>query len=112
MFNGPFDSKLDFQNYLKGLQTAVDSVGFIVVDKASNQKIGIINFLNVVSTHRRVEIGGIWYQKLILLKLSRYTPAFHRTYANTESCYLLAKYCFEVLEYRRFEWKCGMKNNY
>ncbi len=93
---GPFQTIEAFQIYLKNLETSPDNISFCVMDKQSNQKIGIVNYMNIVPEHKRVEIGGIWY-----------TPSFQRTYANTEATYLLGKYCFEVLQYNRFEWKCG-----
>jgi RimJ/RimL family protein N-acetyltransferase len=70
-------------------------VTFTVFDVASNAAIGVANFSNVFPEHRRLEIGHLWY-----------TPSMQRTGANTETCYLLLKYAFEELGYRRVEWKC------
>ena len=35
-----------------------------------------------------------------------YSPALQRTPLGTEAQYLLARYAFETLGYRRYEWKC------
>jgi RimJ/RimL family protein N-acetyltransferase len=95
MFKGPYTVP-EFKEYLSGIAPGASAnIGFTVVDKKSGKKIGIVTYLNNVPLHRTIEIGGIWY-----------TPAFHRTYANTESSYLLIKHAFEV-GYRRVEWKCG-----
>jgi len=37
-------------------------------------------------------------------------PTAQRTKANTEANYLLLRYCFEELRYRRMEWKCDAGN--
>jgi RimJ/RimL family protein N-acetyltransferase len=39
-----------------------------------------------------------------------YSPALQRTPLGTEAQYLLAKYVFETLGYRRYEWKCDALN--
>lgn len=37
-------------------------------------------------------------------------PALQKTRAATEAQYLLMKYVFEDLNYRRYEWKCDSLN--
>jgi RimJ/RimL family protein N-acetyltransferase len=39
-----------------------------------------------------------------------YSPALQRTPLGTETQYLLARYIFETLGYRRYEWKCDALN--
>ena len=39
-----------------------------------------------------------------------YAPAMQRTPLATEAQYLLARYAFEELGYRRYEWKCDSLN--
>ncbi len=39
-----------------------------------------------------------------------YSPALMRTPLGTEAQYLLARYAFETLGYRRYEWKCNALN--
>ena len=39
-----------------------------------------------------------------------YSPALQRTPLGTEAQYLLARYVFETLGYRRYEWKCHALN--
>ena len=95
LFTGPYKDKEEFRTYLKGLEEHPERVYFTVIDKPSQQPIGIILYLNIDPLMHRLEMGG-WY-----------TPKFHRTYANTETCYLMWKHAFEVLHYRRVEWRCG-----
>jgi RimJ/RimL family protein N-acetyltransferase len=39
-----------------------------------------------------------------------YAPALQRTPLGTEAQYLVARYAFETLGYRRYEWKCNALN--
>ncbi len=48
---------------------------------------------------RVIEVGSIVYG-----------PALQRTPLATEAQYLLARYAFETLGYRRYEWKCDALN--
>jgi RimJ/RimL family protein N-acetyltransferase len=48
---------------------------------------------------RVIEVGNIVY-----------APALQRTPLATEAQYLLARYVFEALGYRRYEWKCNALN--
>eukprot|EP01119_Soliformovum_irregulare_P023216 TRINITY_DN8085_c0_g1_i2.p1 TRINITY_DN8085_c0_g1~~TRINITY_DN8085_c0_g1_i2.p1 ORF type:complete len:158 (-),score=22.32 TRINITY_DN8085_c0_g1_i2:28-501(-) len=99
MPHGPFRTEAEFRDYLESLQRNSSLVPFVVVDKASSKRIGIITFLNIVPANRSIEIGNIWYGK-----------DWQKTYANTEACLLTLRYCFNELEYRRFEWKCNAEN--
>jgi RimJ/RimL family protein N-acetyltransferase len=48
---------------------------------------------------RVVEVGNIVYG-----------PVLQRTPLSTEAQYLIARYAFETLGYRRYEWKCDSLN--
>jgi RimJ/RimL family protein N-acetyltransferase len=39
-----------------------------------------------------------------------YSPTLQRTPAATEAMFLMARYIFEELGYRRYEWKCNALN--
>jgi RimJ/RimL family protein N-acetyltransferase len=97
MFSGPFESIDDFSQFMQ--KQSIANLTYTVIDNQSGKKIGSCAYLNVVPEMRRLEIGCIWY-----------TPSFHRTYANTETCYLLIQHAFEDLKYRRVEWKCDNNN--
>ena len=55
--------------------------------------------MRIEPRHRVIEVGSILY-----------TRALQRTRGATEAMYLLARYVFEELEYRRYEWKCNALN--
>jgi RimJ/RimL family protein N-acetyltransferase len=61
--------------------------------------VGIISLLNIVPSHRSIEIGHVLF-----------SPTLQRTTAATETIYLLMKYAFEELGYLRVEWKCNNFN--
>ena len=55
--------------------------------------------MRIEPAHRVIEVGNILY-----------LPSLQRTVGATEAMYLLARYVFEDLEYRRYEWKCDALN--
>ena len=48
---------------------------------------------------RVIEVGNVLY-----------SPQLQRTPLATEAQYLAARYAFETLGYRRYEWKCNALN--
>jgi RimJ/RimL family protein N-acetyltransferase len=57
------------------------------------------SYLDTHPDHNKIEIGHIWI-----------IPSFQRTYANTETNFLLLQYAFESLQCIRVTWKCHAKN--
>ena len=55
--------------------------------------------MRIDPANRVVEVGNVVF-----------SSALRRTPAATEAIYLMAKNAFEVLGYRRFEWKCNSLN--
>lgn len=72
---------------------------FAVVDKRENKIIGTTRFANVVSEHRRVEIGYTWYAK-----------SYQKTYVNSECKFLLLQYAFEELKAIAVEFRTNWYN--
>ena len=97
MFMGPFDDYSQFKQYLRSIPS--NWVSYVVIYNETNTKIGLINYLNAVDKFKTIEIGGLWY-----------SPKYHGSYVSTESTYLLTKYAFNNLRYRRVEWKCDNDN--
>ncbi|EED21427.1 GNAT family acetyltransferase, putative [Talaromyces stipitatus ATCC 10500] len=65
----------------------------------STQVVGYIGFLDIAHVHRTIEVGHVMY-----------SLALQRTTAATETFYLLARYAFRDLGYRRLSWKCNNLN--
>ena len=66
--------------------------------RATGGQVGVVNFMNNLPEHLKVELGGIWY-----------SPLAQRTGANAEATYLMLRHAF-ALGYRRVEWKCDALN--
>ena len=70
-----------------------------VVDKASGKALGQQGWMRIRPEHGSIEIGGVYWG----LPMAR-TPL------ATEALFLFARYIFDDLGYRRFEWKCNNLN--
>jgi RimJ/RimL family protein N-acetyltransferase len=99
MSEGPFADRAEFDAVLLDHATSPNPVFFAIVDLHSERAVGWCSFLNIVPKHRSLEVGHILF-----------TPAFQRTRGATEAMYLMARYAFENLGYRRYEWKCNGLN--
>jgi RimJ/RimL family protein N-acetyltransferase len=98
MAYGPFADPGAFGLWLEARAGITDPFSYVVIDKAGHA-CGIIALMAVRPEMRVVEIGNI------LL-----SPALQRTPLATEAQYLLARYVFETLNFRRYEWKCDARN--
>ena len=78
---------------------ATDPYFYAVVDGASGRASGVVSFLRVAPEHGVIEIGHVWFG-----------GPLQRTPQATEAIFLLARHAFEVLGYRRLEWKCDAAN--
>jgi RimJ/RimL family protein N-acetyltransferase len=75
-----------------------DPYSYAIVDR-SGQALGIATLMEIRPSMGVIEVGHILY-----------SPALQRTPLGTEAQYLLARYAFETLGYRRYEWKCDALN--
>jgi RimJ/RimL family protein N-acetyltransferase len=95
---GPFSDAANFSDWLAGRLKLDDPYSYAVVDR-SGQAVGIATLMEIRPAMRVIEVGHIVY-----------SPAVQRTPLGTEAQYLLARYVFETLGYRRYEWKCNALN--
>ena len=98
MSYGPFADRTAFLAWLAERQKLDDPFYYAVVDRA-RRAVGVESLLAIRPDMRVVEVGHV------LL-----SPALQRTALATEAQYLLARYVFETLGYRRYEWKCDALN--
>jgi RimJ/RimL family protein N-acetyltransferase len=96
--DGPFANFADFSAFIAKRAAANDPYAYAIVDTAG-RVIGYFTLLRIVPEHRVIEVGHVLY-----------SPALQRTPLGTEAQYLLARYIFETLGYRRYEWKCDALN--
>jgi RimJ/RimL family protein N-acetyltransferase len=99
LFDGPYTDRAVFRANVEAKAKSEDPLFFAIVDNASGKPLGYQTFLRVEPLHRVIEVGNILY-----------TPAMQRTIGATEAQYLFARYVFDELGYRRYEWKCNDLN--
>lgn len=100
MSDGPYDDPEPFRAALEAKAGAPDAVFFAIVDNAAGHATGYASLMRIDAANRVIEVGNVLY-----------TPLLQRTPAATEAMYLLARYVFEELGYRRYEWKCHWLND-
>jgi RimJ/RimL family protein N-acetyltransferase len=95
---GPFPEPAGFAAWLTERATLADPYYFAIMDP-DGRAIGMTTLMEIRPAMRAIETGHICY-----------SPALQRTPLSTEAHYLLARYVFETLGYRRYEWKCNVLN--
>ncbi|WP_032093386.1 GNAT family N-acetyltransferase [Necropsobacter rosorum] len=96
---GPFANRADFHRTLQTRAASADPYVFAIIDLAEQQAVGTFSLMRINCTHRVIEVGAVIY-----------SDQLKRTKTATEAQYLLACYVFDVLQYRRYEWKCDALN--
>lgn len=97
--DGPYDNSQSFAESIERKAASGDPFFLAIVDQASGNALGHAAFMRIEPKHGVMEVGSLLY-----------TPALQRTIAATEAMYLMARYVFEDLGYRRYEWKCNALN--
>jgi RimJ/RimL family protein N-acetyltransferase len=95
---GPFADAAAFSDWLAGRLALADPYSYAIADR-DGRALGIATLMEIRPDMRVIEVGHIVY-----------SPALQRTPLGTEAQYLLARYAFETLGYRRYEWKCNALN--
>jgi RimJ/RimL family protein N-acetyltransferase len=96
--DGSFANFEAFSAFIAKRAAAADPYAYAIVSM-SGRVVGYFTLLRIAPEHRVIEVGHVLY-----------SPALQRTPLGTEAQYLLAKYVFETLGYRRYEWKCDALN--
>jgi RimJ/RimL family protein N-acetyltransferase len=96
--DGPFADPSDFAAFIAKRAAAEDPYAYAIID-LQDRAVGYFTLLRIVPAHRVIEVGHVLY-----------SPSLQRTPLGTEAQYLLARYVFETLGYRRYEWKCDALN--
>jgi RimJ/RimL family protein N-acetyltransferase len=95
----PPESRAGFQPWLDQAEASADPLFFTVIDKLSGKIAGRQTLMRIEPAHGVIEIGNIYWG-----------PRISRKPAATEAQFLFAKYAFDELGYRRYEWKCNNLN--
>jgi len=96
--HGPFSDQATFSAWLAEREMSKDPYFYTIRDGAG-RALGFATLMEIRPAMRVIEVGFIVY-----------SPALQQTPLGTETQYLLARYVFETLGYRRYEWKCNSLN--
>ena len=95
----PAKNKEELHALLTKQEASADPYFLTIVDKQTRKAVGTLALMRIDPKNRVIEVGWV-----------NYSPALQRMRMATEAQYLLAKYVFETLQYRRYEWKCDSLN--
>ena len=96
--DGPFKTRDDFAAFLVMRAATSDPYAYAIVEP-DGRAVGYFTLMEIRPDARVIEVGHVLY-----------SPQLQRTRLGTEAQYLLARYAFETLGYRRYEWKCNALN--
>jgi RimJ/RimL family protein N-acetyltransferase len=96
---GPFAEQKDFAEWLDERERSTRPYYFYSILDPNGRAVGLASLMEIRPAHRVIEVGHILY-----------SPILQRTPLGTEVQYLLMRYAFETLGYRRYEWKCNALN--
>jgi RimJ/RimL family protein N-acetyltransferase len=99
LFEAPPDSEADLAAWIAGASAKDDPLLYAVIDTVTGTAEGRQALMRIVPEHGVIEIGSIFWG-----------PRLARTRIATEALFLHARYVFDTLGYRRFEWKCNDRN--
>jgi RimJ/RimL family protein N-acetyltransferase len=96
---GPFAGREEFIRWLEQRAPLDDPFTYAIVDRGAGAARGLTSLMRIDAPNGVIEVGHIWL-----------SPLLQRTRQATEALYLQARYVFDELGYRRFEWKCDALN--
>lgn len=95
----PDSSVEEFSAWVSGLTGLSDPIHFAVIDRQTRQPVGSLALMRIDANNGFVEVGHV-----------HFSPLLSRTAMATEAHWLLMRYVFDTLGYRRYEWKCNSLN--
>lgn len=96
----PEGSVEEYRQWIAGVESLQDPLHFAVIDIRTQQPVGSLALMRIEPNHGVMEVGHV-----------HFSPLLSRTPASTEAQWLLMRYAFETLGYRRYEWKCNSFND-
>jgi RimJ/RimL family protein N-acetyltransferase len=95
----PPEAPVAFDAWMEKASSSTDPLFFAVIDQKTGRAEGRQSLMRIDPANGVIEVGHILWG-----------PAIARTRVTTEALYLTARYVFDTLGYRRFEWKCNNNN--
>ena len=99
LFQPPVENLEELIVALKQMIERKDRFYYAIIDKVTGKALGAFSLMRIDQANRTIEVGAVTF-----------SPALKQTRMGTEAHYLLARYVFEELNYRRYEWKCDSLN--
>jgi RimJ/RimL family protein N-acetyltransferase len=99
LFEAPFPDRAAFQAHLEAKAASNDPLMYAILDNTTKRAVGYATLMRQDPAHRVIEVGNILF-----------TPALQKKPGGTEAMYLMMRYVFDDLGYRRYEWKCNAHN--
>ena len=96
---GPFATFAAFESWLTATCLGNDPLFFAIINAKTGKAVGVASYLRIVPQMGAIEVGHI-----------HFAPAMQKTAVATEAMYLMMRYVFDELGYRRYEWKCDALN--
>lgn len=99
MGDGPYATLEAFGSAWGKKVASADPLFYTLIDHRTNAPGGYLSLMRIEPNNACIEVGNIMYG-----------TGLQRTAAATEAIYLAARYVFDTLGNRRFEWKCNALN--
>lgn len=99
LFQEPVADREELVSLLNQMLTRKDRFFYAILDRKTGKVLGTFSLMRIDQNNRVVEVGTVIF-----------SPELRGTRIGTEAQYLLARYVFEELNYRRYEWKCDALN--
>ncbi|MBV7542331.1 GNAT family N-acetyltransferase [Acidovorax sp. sic0104] len=96
---GPFADEASYRAHCEQAAASNDPLHYAVMDLRTGRAVGTLSLMRIDPAHGVVEVGHVMF-----------SPLLKRTPISTEAQYLLMRYVFADLGYRRYEWKCDSLN--
>ncbi|GMM53770.1 hypothetical protein DAKH74_003860 [Maudiozyma humilis] len=96
---GPFRDLDHYKQVFNDMQIGSTDVHFAIIDIKTGSAVGQF------ALKRNDPLNGVTEEGFVV-----FSPLLQRTLMATEAHYLLAKYVFDTLGYRRYEWQCVSLN--
>jgi RimJ/RimL family protein N-acetyltransferase len=97
--DGPFEDIASFNRWVRRMADESDRLFFAFRDNVTGRLGGMATYLDIRPPMGSIEIGYIWF-----------SPFLQRTRQATEALFLMLRYAFDELKYRRMQWRCNALN--
>lgn len=99
LFRAPDKTVEEFTTWVASVCEQADPLHFAVIDKKSGAPAGTLALMRIDAQHGAMEVGHV-----------HFSPLMTGTPVSSEAQWLLMRYAFDTLGYRRYEWKCNSLN--